>query len=84
MKCLVSEAMDKCKCEMCKLSRKARDISLKFIIEQKGREIFSEVFSEALTNHNQQDSSGILRPNDHEGGQPADTSNSSKTGGANK
>ena len=28
-KCLVSEAMDKCQCEWCKLSRQARDISLK-------------------------------------------------------
>lgn len=32
-KCLVSEAMDKCKCEMCKLSRKMREQSLKFYVQ---------------------------------------------------
>ena len=32
-KCLVTEAMDKCQCEMCKLSRKFRDFHIDWIIK---------------------------------------------------
>jgi len=30
-KCLASEAMEKCPCEICQLVRKGRDIQMKFI-----------------------------------------------------
>ncbi len=45
-KCLVHEAMDKCKCEMCGILRKSRDQSVKWVIEQKAKEMVAKAFEE--------------------------------------
>ena len=46
-KCLVTEVMDKCQCEMCKLSREMRDFSLKIILQEKAREIYIDALTSA-------------------------------------
>ena len=45
-KCLVTEAMDKCQCEMCKLFREMRDFNLKMIIQDETRRILHESIEE--------------------------------------
>jgi len=37
-KCLVSEVMDKCQCESCKMSRRMRDFSVRCIVQAELRE----------------------------------------------
>ncbi len=41
-KCLVHEAMKKCKCEMCKLSRQARDFAVRCQVHAKINKIMIE------------------------------------------
>ena len=46
-KCLVTEAMDKCQCEMCKLARQARQISVDIIEDLKLQRIWIDALKEA-------------------------------------
>ncbi len=46
-KCLVSEAMDKCQCEWCKLFRGMREISLKQAIEMEAWRIYIDSLKKA-------------------------------------
>jgi hypothetical protein len=41
-KCLTIEAMEKCQCEICKLSREARDLSLKWYFQAEVNKILRE------------------------------------------
>ena len=46
-KCLVTEAMDKCQCEWCKMSRQMRDISIKQTIQLEAMKIHYHALKEA-------------------------------------
>lgn len=46
-KCLVTEAMDKCQCEMCKLNRQMREISIKQTVELEMMRIYHSALREA-------------------------------------
>lgn len=46
-KCLVTEAMDKCQCEMCKIHRQMREICIKQTIELEARKIYHSLLKEA-------------------------------------
>ena len=45
--CLVTEAMDKCQCEMCKINRKFRDFAVECEVKRQARAIFYEAMKEA-------------------------------------
>ena len=47
-KCLVMEAMDKCKCDMCKIHRDMRDLSIRCIVQDKFREIIAKQVNQEL------------------------------------
>ncbi len=46
-KCLVTEAMDKCQCEMCKLNREARQIYVDIIVRLELQRIWIDSLKEA-------------------------------------
>ena len=42
-KCLVTEAREKCQCEMCKISREMRDFSARVVVASEINKILYEV-----------------------------------------
>jgi len=46
-KCLVTEAMDKCQCELCKTNRKFRDFSIRIALEQEAQRIYVDAMKSA-------------------------------------